>query len=268
MDEKSPEKKPAKKQEAVHEVVFYTYPKLLFAWPMIVMGLLFYFLSPIANTEVLAWIAAITTVATLLCMGVDLNRNVTIFWIALLAGIFFFILYMNLRGVMFFKNIYRWLADIDPEYNRKTGLVISLLLGVPYLIMIVKVRMDSKWRITHNEFEHYSLGRADDSLARGAKRVRTRYPDLLEFLFCLAGSLEVWDARGRRLLRRISNVPFLPIVKKRVNTILEARRVSVQELDDEEEEEEEAAEELGEQEYGADEVEGAEGPDDDEYQGI
>ena len=76
--------------------------------------------------------------------------------------------------------IFNFFEDQEVAYNRGFGLSISLLLLIPYLTMLVWARMQHRWRITHNEFEHYAWGRADDSLARGAKRVWSTYPDLLE----------------------------------------------------------------------------------------
>ena len=73
----------------------------------------------------------------------------------------------------------------------------------------------------------------DDSLARGAKRVRTSYPDFFELLLCLAGDLIIFDSVGRRELRRIPHVPFLPFVRKRINRILEKTAITAGEMDDE-----------------------------------
>lgn len=97
--------------------------------------------------------------------------------------------------------------------------------------MLFWTRLNNKWRITHNEFEHFSFGRSDDSLARGAKRVRSSYPDLLEFLFCLAGELDIYDSAGRRKLRTIPNVPLLPLVRRRISKLLETTQVTTAEQD-------------------------------------
>ena len=43
-----------------HEVTFYTYPKFLFCWPLMLLGFVFWFLAgqSWANDEVFAWIWA------------------------------------------------------------------------------------------------------------------------------------------------------------------------------------------------------------------
>ena len=72
----------------------------------------------------------------LLTLGVDVDRNQAVFWVVLIAG--FWILGLWLQGpqLHFFGDIYRWFANLDVQYNRNFGLAISVLLLVPYLIML------------------------------------------------------------------------------------------------------------------------------------
>jgi len=98
--------------------------------------------------------------------------------------------------------------------------------------------INDRWRITHNEFEHYSFGRTDESLGRGAKTIRTTFPDVLEFLLGLAGTLIVYNASGTRELRRIPHVMFLPLVRRRLNQVLESTQVTPSGAADEEDDDE------------------------------
>ena len=219
-----------------HEVVFHCYPKLLFCWPLIVLGPLFWFFggapedpSAVSPTlEVLAWLYLLTTTMVVLTIGVDLERNHTVFWVVMF--LFFFFLgrwLIDYKHFTFFGDIYRWFAALDLQYDRSFALALSIFLVGPYAVMLLWSRLQHKWRITHNEFEHYSWGRADDSLARGAKRVRSTYPDVLELLLGLgAGTLIVYSATGRSELRRIRHVPFLPLVRRRIDRILELTAVT------------------------------------------
>jgi len=221
-------------RKSTHEVIFYTYPKFIFCWPLIVLGLAFWFLAGPSNTEVLAWSWGITLIVVAITLGFDLNRNLTIFWIVLIAGCWILVLWLrDAKHVQFFSRVYRFFADLDPAYSRSLGLLISIVLGVLYLVMWVWTRVNSKWRITHNEFEHFQLGRMDDSLARGAKRVSTRYPDFFELLLCLAGELVIYDASGHRELRRIPHVPLLPLVRRKIDRILETTAITGAMIDDE-----------------------------------
>ncbi|MEM9882327.1 MAG: hypothetical protein AAF800_05375 [Planctomycetota bacterium] len=212
------------------QVVFHTYPKLIFVWPVIAAGFLFYPLAePFGlDAEVLGWVYLLVVTLTLLTVGIDLERDHAVFWAVVFLAVFFLGQWLDERfdGVTVVGNAYRWFADLDVRYDAALGLALSVLLLPPYVVMIVYARLQHRWRITHNEFEHYSWGRADDSLARGAKRVRSTFPDLLELLLCGAGTLVVYSATGRTELRRIPHVPMIFLVRKRINRLLESTAVT------------------------------------------
>ncbi|MCK5271781.1 MAG: hypothetical protein KAJ52_04360 [Sedimentisphaerales bacterium] len=263
-----------------HEVTFYTYPKYIFCWPLIVVGFGLWFIAPSTQpeqgpppqidetavasesaepeatsqttglkalletvdsaklSETLAWVWAITAIVVLVTLGFDLNRNYTAFWLVLIGGCWAMILWLrDVKSVKIFSQVYTFFADLDPQYSKSLGLLVSIVLAALYLVMWIWTRLNSKWRITHNEFEHYEFGRMDDSLARGAKRVRTSYPDLFEFLLCMAGDLIIFDSVGQRELRRIPHVPLLPLVRRKINRILEKTAITAGEIEDESDDE-------------------------------
>lgn len=227
---KSKSSKTKKPGKPLKEVVFHTYPKLLFVWPVIVAGLLFWPLvgSWGASAEVVGWMYMLVVCVVLITIGVDLERDHAVFWLVVFLAFFFLGKWMDAKfeTVTVVGDIYRWLANRDVQYDPAFGGVLSLLMLPPYLVMLVWARLQHRWRITHNEFEHYSWGRADDSLARGAKRVRSTFPDLLELLLCGAGTLVVYSATGRTELRRIPHVPMIFMVRRRINRLLEATAVT------------------------------------------
>jgi len=213
----------------IHEVVFHTYPKLLFIWPIIAAGFLFWYPSgwEWVNNESLGWVYLLLTVMVILTIGVDIERNHAVFWLAAFGMFYFLGLWLSEKsGFTLFGNIFNFFENLEVRYSAGFGLSISILLLIPYLTMLVWARLQHRWRITHNEFEHYAFGRADDSLARGAKRVRSTYPDLLELLICGAGTLIVYSATGRSELRRIPHVPMIFWVRKRINRLMEATAVT------------------------------------------
>ncbi|MBI4584825.1 MAG: hypothetical protein HY717_12490 [Planctomycetes bacterium] len=222
-----------RKAKHEHEIIFYTYPKLIFAWLLIVAG---FVLWPISGwgwfgPETLAWFWGLLLFVTVLTMGVDINRNVTVFWMVVIAACWLAVIYLrDVRGFTIFGAIYNFFADLNPDYSRSLGLLVSIFLSIPFGVMLVWSRLNSKWRITHNEFEHFQFGKQDDSLGRGAKRVRSSYPDFFELLLCLAGDLVVYDATGMRELRRIPHVPLLPMVRKRIGLILESTAITPEDL--------------------------------------
>ncbi len=223
--------KPRPDPKPIGEVVFHTYPKLLFIWPLIVAGFAFWPLVTYwdASAEVVGWVYLCVVAVVLLTVGIDLERDHAVFWLVTFLALFFAGKYLDSKfGETFtlLGNLYRWLADLNVRYDPALGLALSLLMAPPYLTMLVWARLQHRWRITHNEFEHYSWGRADDSLARGAKRVRSTFPDLLELLLCGAGTLVVYSATGRTELRRIPHVPLIFLVRRRLNLLLEATSVT------------------------------------------
>ena len=263
----------------IHQITFVTYPKLLFIWPIILAGLIFApFGSPdfaakqaapepppttiTTNTtdsdapvvadasaqpvsprlEKLGWAYLFIVFVVLLTLGVDVDRNQAVFWLVLIAGLWIGGRYLaDVKGFTLFGDIYKMLDALDVQYNRAFGLALSIILLVPYLIMIGYAHINDKWRITHNEFEHYCFGKMDDSLGRGAKTIRTSFPDVLELLLGLAGTLIVYNATGAKELRRIPHVMFLPFVRKRLNKILERTAITAAETEEEEEDDEDSA---------------------------
>ncbi|MEO0515410.1 MAG: hypothetical protein AAF086_08985 [Planctomycetota bacterium] len=230
--------KPDKNRKAkppITQVVFHTYPKLLFVWPVIAAGFL---LWPTVtwwnmNPEVIGWVYLLTITLVMLTIGIDLERDHAVFWFVVFLALFFLGKWLDATLDRFtgIGDLYRILANQDVKYDASFGLCLSLLLLPPYLTMLIYARLQHRWRITHNEFEHYSFGRADDSLARGAKRVRSTFPDLLELLLCGAGTLVVYSATGRTELRRIPHVPMIFMVRRRINKLLETTSVTTQHQD-------------------------------------
>ncbi len=262
----SNESKKSNAKSDPHEVVFIAYPKLLFIWPIILLGFLFFPIAqaghdaaapppvdattqpvtasaqqeavadetpatrPAGTTtrnEVLGWIYLWTAVIVLLTLGVDIDRNKAIVWIVFVVSIVVLGLWLrDIHHFTLFGDVYRWFANLDLAYDRSFGLALSLILLVPYVVMLLWARLNDRWRITHNEFEHYSFGKMNDSVGRGAKTIRTDFPDVFELLLGLAGTLIVYNATGTKELRRIHHVMFLPFVRSRLNRILEHTAVT------------------------------------------
>jgi hypothetical protein len=265
-------------KKEIHEVAFVSYPKLLFVWPLILAGLVFYpfgkphqpagasvleyeaaqakqadqaaaaesepaedaatkLADPFVSRrlEILGWIYIWVAVLVLLTLSVDVGRNQAVFWVVLVGAIWALGLWLHdAKGFTIFGDIYRWFANLNVQYNRNLTLALSIIMLVPYVIMLIYARINDRWRITHNEFEHYSLGKMDDSLGRGAKTIRTSFPDVFELLLGLAGTLVVYNATGTKELRRIPHVMFLPFIRKRLNKILEKTAITAAQMEEEE----------------------------------
>jgi hypothetical protein len=260
------------REKRIHHVAFTAFPKLLYVWPLIVAGFAFWpaaeppqsaapstansspevaqapGINPGASQpavtlpvtsislrlERLGWAYIWIALLVVLALGVDLGRNQALVLLLLIA--FVWVLGILLRDkyhFTLFGDIYRWLAAQNVQYDRGLGLCLSILLGVPYVLVLVWARVNDRWRITPNEFEHYSFGRSSESLGRGAKAIRSEFPDFFEAVLGFgAGTLIVCDANGMRELRRISNVLLLPIVRKKLYRVLERTAVTEAPIDD------------------------------------
>lgn len=221
-----------------HQVTFVSYPKLLFTWPLILAGFVMYPLAGALHPDLLStlgWIYIIIAVLVTMTLGVDVHRNQAAFWVILAFAIWILGLWLqDVKGITVFGNIYRFFKSLNVQYDRGFGLALSIILGVPFLIMLLWARFNDRWRITHNEFEHHSFGRMDDSLGRGAKSIRCEFPDVFELILGMAGTLIVYNATGQKELRRIPHVMFLPLVRSKLTKILETTSVTTAAATDEE----------------------------------
>ena len=227
------EKLVLKKPAAAERIVFYSYPPLIYIWPLIVLGFLFWFLPASAHTAE-AWIYIITLVVVLLTIGIDVNRNMAVFWVILIAAMSFCVLWLrDAKGIAMFDQIAHFLKQIEPKYSPEFGMITSIFLLVVYAIVLIGARINDKWVFTQNEIEHYAMFRGTSSLGRGAKGVKANYRDFFEMVVMLAGDIEVRTAQGNRVLARINNVPFLMFKMRKIDRILAAYAVTPGAADEE-----------------------------------
>ncbi|MBI5864665.1 MAG: hypothetical protein HZB38_09180, partial [Planctomycetes bacterium] len=147
-------KAPAHAPPHVHEVTFIGYPKLMFIWPLIAIGLLLWPFGPpsaehSAQLEVLGWVYITVLGLVLLTMGVDVNRNQAVFWIVLIFALWILGAYLNaVRNIPLFGWIFNWFGALNVQYDRSFGLAISAILGIPFVILFIYARLNDRWRIT------------------------------------------------------------------------------------------------------------------------
>lgn len=160
-------------------------------------------------------------VAVVVAISVDMNKTTSVIAIMTLSTLLLVARVMVYEwNVSILSDVYGFFDALDVTYNRGYAASLSLILGFVYIGMLFWVRLYHRWEITPVEFRHYSLGVVDQSLARGAKTLKTSYPDLFEILLGLSGTLHVYSANGDKELVTIHNVPMLPFLKSRINAIL------------------------------------------------
>jgi len=174
-----------------------------------------------------AWTYIIIVALVTLTMGVDLGRNVSIFCLVLFLGMWLGMLWLqDAKNVTFFASLSAFIASLQPAISTHALVMLSSILLIIYVIMIFFAFINDRWRITSNEIEHRSLGHRDDATGRGAKRVLASYPDVLELIICMSGTIEVFSATGNKQLLVIKNVPLLPLRMKKISRILEYSNVN------------------------------------------
>ncbi len=225
----------ARGERAPDRVVLRSYWKFMFAWPIILLGYVFWFAERWgwASSQTLCWVWGITLIVVLVSMGLDMGRNMSVFWIVLVTLFWVSIKYsQKVLGWTVFSTVHRYLQGLASPYPRDGALFISIVLSVVYLVMLVWVRLNQTWRFTNNQFEHIQFGRSDDSFSRGTKKVRVTYHDFFELLLCLSGTIVISNSTGTRDLRVIENVPLAPLRWRRIDRMLRATAVTETTEDD------------------------------------
>ena len=200
---------------------------------------MFPLLGDVISPQAEGWVFIITLLTVLMAMGFDLSRNLAISWLVTIIATVFCIMWLkDVKNVLFFSEIGHHLATKNPVISRDWQYLFALFGGILYLVMIINARINQRWRISHNEIEHFAMLSKDDSLGRGAKRIITSYPDFLELLLCGAGTIQIYSAQGGMLLRSIPNVPWLIFRSAKISRILESTEVSATSGDEEDDHQE------------------------------
>lgn len=218
-------------------ITVYSYPQFVFSWPIIVFGIILAGLQHMdwISPNAAAWTYIVITCVVMLTMGIDLSRNASIFCLVLFVAAWLGILWLqDAKHVMFFSKVGQYIAALDLSISSQAMVTTSCILACIYIAMIFLAFLNDRWRITHNEIEHSTFGHKEDATGRGAKRVLAVYPDILELLICLAGTIEVYSATGTQKLVTIKNIPFLPFRMKKISRILESSAVNEYTAEEEE----------------------------------
>ncbi|MCB0333562.1 MAG: hypothetical protein KDD55_08695 [Bdellovibrionales bacterium] len=225
-----------KNKQPPRSIRLVNYPKLFFVWPLIAAPALMMLLEYMGvSSLVQGWIYIVLVSLVILTLGVDLDRTsgFVLLLIVVTGGLITRMLHSEF-SLDVFGFITNYFTALDVRYDPNFGVALGTLLLALFVWMFFWTRIHNRWEITPFEFKHSSFGVVDHSLARGAKAIKASYPDILEVLFGLCGSLHVYSANGDKELMTINNIPFLPFVKKRISAVLASAQPSAASRDDEE----------------------------------
>jgi hypothetical protein len=211
------------------EIKFHAYPRLMFAWPIILLGFLLYPLDAwgLVRTDILAWLWGSTLFVVILTLGVHVNRNLSLFWAVFGSAVWLLVIYLrDVRGHTPLSALSQFVTNLNPSYPRHAALTFSVALLVPCLLCWARARIDEKWVISHYEVERRRKFSQRESLPRGGLTIDAQYNDMFKFLFGFGGgSLRILD-RGGNVLREIRWVFFLPWVRQHIDEIIEVAPIA------------------------------------------
>lgn len=212
-----------------HSVTYCGHTKIIFLWPIIAMGYLFWPLQTwnLLSKETLGWIYFLVMATVLLAVTVDLSRNFGLVWLLLIAFIVTLGRWLaDAKQIRVLSDMYGWFRGLDVEYSRGFGLAFSVLLSIVFLVGLIWAWANNRYTMTHNEVIHHIWGRGDRSVGRGARVITMLYPDWFEFLICMAGTIIVYDNTGRTQICKSEHVPLLPLRASKIQKILESLEVT------------------------------------------
>ena len=121
-------------------VKIYSYPKLLFLWPIIALGYaVWFFTAPAAEhsnmLEVIGWLYVFAMLASILTVSIDLERNYSFMWLVIGLAVFFLLMWLG-KDVPVFGRIYDFFNGINVQYDR------GLRLGIKHTFDLALYRYD------------------------------------------------------------------------------------------------------------------------------
>lgn len=206
-------------------VKLYHNSKAIVLHPLIWLGILLEFLTPLIGHYAAGWIYTITLIVVLLAATIDLNRNKSFFLLVSIFGIGMMGLWLGSNGVPILAQFYEFFHSLEMSYSVVAGSVVAVILLPVLLTSVIMSRIDHEVTVTYNEVTYKSLGLETRSWPRSDITLRARYPDMFEFLLCLSGSIDIY--REGTLVATIDHVPLLPWKMTELDRILERTVVEI-----------------------------------------
>ena len=209
-------------------VSLWSFPKAVFAWPLLLSGLIVLMADASGTGGPWAgWLQLLCAWLVLFALALDADvAGCTVLVLLAAIGVFFDLWLRLATGVDAFSYLRNALADLVPGASTEAAVLSLVAGGFLMAYAVLRTAYDGRWQVTPNEFQRKVLFRRHESHARGAKTVQAEFPDLLEWLLGFgAGTLTVRDSRTRRIQERVPHVFFLSSKVKRIERLLELREV-------------------------------------------
>jgi hypothetical protein len=196
--------------ETVRPIRFTAYPTFVVVWPVIVLGLLFALLAwmipeqyPERITSAV-WLLALFSV--MIALGFDLDSGETAFVIMTLLLI---LLVLQLVAFEWQVPVFGWIKEylsmLEVRVSSHMMLSVSILLGVPYLLMLLFSRMNNHWEVVPGKMVRKTFGKSEEEIPINAtKTVNYHFYDVMMRWLCFgAGFLIVSTDKGERKIGHV-----------------------------------------------------------------
>jgi hypothetical protein len=207
-------------------VTFISYPKLIYAAPLITAGFLFWPLETLGvlSPGVLGWTYSALLLYTVLTPSIDLRRNI---FLAIMAVAVIIMLAASLIQATMtwraFDDLVTAVSQPMPLYNRESAWLVSKWLLIPYMLCLVWSWLNSRWVLSANYIERLKFMDESWQHPQTGLTVKIVYPDWLQLLFCGAGDIHFLSIQDEReyTVAVAENIPFLFFLQGRVRSVIE-----------------------------------------------
>jgi hypothetical protein len=191
--------------EPVKLISFTAYPPFVVVWPVIFLGILFSLLHagmPDHYPERLAstlWMLSLF--AVMIALGFDLDSSETAFIV--MAGI---VVLLGLQLIAFEWRlpVFSWIGEhlqmLEVRVSANMMCVVSILFGLPYLMMMLFCRMNKHWSAVPGKLYRKTFGKSEEEIPiNSTKTVNYHFYNMMVRWLCFgAGHLIVATDKGER----------------------------------------------------------------------
>lgn len=213
-------------------VVCYERGMAVYLWPMFLVPAVLAVLTSYGviagKTAVWWWLGTFVLVATALCWNLERARAIML---ALLVGVLALGAYLGeAKDVPILSWLGSAMGGIPLNWTVEVQAVIYIIAVVSLFFFVVDwidSRINGKWEFGKNEFEHFSLGRRDTSLARGQNTVVTRVPCTIKSWLMFGGAtLDITGAVDQKSHANVMNVFRGNATGARIRKMMESFQVT------------------------------------------
>jgi len=191
--------------EPMHFIHFTAYPSFVVVWPMIFLGILFAVLNEVMPGHYPEHIASTLWMfmlfAVLIALGFDFDSSETAMIVMTAVVI---VLSLQLVAFEWELPVFAWIVEhlrmLEVRVSSHTMLAVSIVLAVPYLLMMLFCRLNNHWMVVPGKLIRKTFGKSEEEIPiNSTKTVNYHFYDMMMRWLCFgAGHLIVATDKGER----------------------------------------------------------------------